>query len=225
MPPCWNRRKQIVQLIDKPQDRTELVKLSYRDPSGRQVQEPVARVKDGMGYAIQIRAANGPLPHSLTRAPLNDRPIGFVPLTKGMVYVIRLINPLQTEAVARVEIDNVSTFRYCSLAPAPSLFVVPAGGSIDVPGWVVTLDQSREFLITTFDDSARADVGLNPPGDGLGLISVAFRHSWLQNPPANEGSAKSGTQSAGAKPDLTGLGASIARSTSRCRGTSVFFPM
>ena len=117
------RRKQIVQLIDKPQDRTELVKLSYRDPTGRQVQEPVARVKDGMGYAIQIRGER-PATALSDAAPLNDRPIGFVPLTKGMVYVIRLINPLQTEAVARVEIDNVSTFRYCRLVPAPSLFVV-----------------------------------------------------------------------------------------------------
>lgn len=131
----------------------------------------------------------------------------FVSLERGDRYAIRLVNNANFDAAVTLSIDGISTFAFADL-PADDRsasqlhYLVPARGSLVVPGWFETLRQTREFTVTSVPESAAARFNLTTE---IGTITASFRASWPSTgqPPDDEPAGVKGNNASG---NATGLG-------------------
>lgn len=120
--------------------------------------------------------------------------LAFVPIRRGEVYAIKLINEASHEAAVKLTIDGLSLFAFSTIQdpkthrPKYSHVVVPARGEGTVLGWHIKDrgdDSTDSFLITEFAKGAAAE--LKVAGE-IGTITAVFSAAWPKGtpPPADE---------------------------------------
>lgn len=149
-------------------------------------------------YAVEVRCK----PHrNHERFKAQPRPAqdvngqAFVPIEKGELYELRLVNRSKQEAAAAITVDGIDVFtfsedRNAAGRPRFTHFIVPAEGEVKVVGWHKTASPMRKdnflaFLVTENGHGARARFPQTPQGR-VGCITVAFSHAF---PPGTARSA------------------------------------
>ena len=128
--------------------------------------------------------------------------LAYIPLRREQEYTVRLVNRSKTEAAARLSIDGLNVFTFidekqpATLAdgkpnprggePLFDLFLVPAGGSVEVPGWMISRSKTLGFKVTSYPNTAVAQLGRDQ--SPTGTITATFSAAWEkgQKPPAGE---------------------------------------
>ncbi len=134
----------------------------------------------------------------------------FVPLGRGEVFGVKLINTSKLDAAVTLTIDGLSVYAFSDVKapktgrPRYSLVVVPAGREVFIPGWHRTNEASEEFVITEYARSAAAELKSTAP---TGTVTAAFAAAWPkdQPPPADEPAGRSRSA------DAVGRGARVAQ--------------
>ncbi len=132
-------------------------------------------------------------------------------------YTVRLVNRSPNEAAVRLNIDGLNVFSFMeekqpeALAdgkpnprrggPAYDLFLVPAGGSVEVPGWMISRSKMLGFKVTGYPNTAVAQLGRDP--SATGTITATFSAAWEKGQPPPEGERPT---SRGVGDDGTGFG-------------------
>lgn len=130
------------------------------------------------------------------RKPKVEDGLAFVSLAKGDEYAIRLHNRTAFEVAVALTIDGLSMFAFSEDGNFGSQTLIPAGGSIDIPGWYINDQRSAAFEITTLGEGAAAIKGVT---GSIGVITAKFSAAWdpKAKPPADELLARSAYNSTG----------------------------
>lgn len=178
------------------------------DHPGGTVQVHTLRASPDSPYGVEIwvrHAADEYQPRSLKL----DEGLAFVDLQKDDLYAIRLINDSPLDAAVTISIDGVNLFAFSEKKGYSNLILTKDKGSALVKGWFRTLEKSDAFKITSYAESAAAEV-LQSAAQ-LGTITVSYAACWPkdQPPPSDELKFKFASRGAG---DLaTGRGPSISQ--------------
>lgn len=177
--------KQILQIaglnIDLPTRGTE---KSRQQEIIRQRHSPNTKVtnnevRTGGPFGIEIIVSNnGRLESRKPRLDAKQRP--FVDLHEKEEYVIRVHNNASFESAVSVLVDGVNVFvnaTQSGLGPT-NHFIVPAGRSADIPGWVITQAKSKAFEVSGYEGSVVAQQGKPEHNSDIGSVTAVFRASW-----------------------------------------------
>lgn len=100
----------------------------------------------------------------------------FVMLNVSEVYGVRLINKSPRESAVELCIDGVNCFQFSD--QAARFWILAPGKSIDVLGWHLNDETTREFkVVADFPESAAAKLHLQPSAT-IGLITASFSACW-----------------------------------------------
>ncbi|MGB7342965.1 MAG: hypothetical protein WBD20_02020 [Pirellulaceae bacterium] len=138
-------------------------------------------------YAVEILTWHGNPPPGTNPATLPyqvkpfslDEGNALVPIDRGDVYAIRLINESALDAAISISVDGLSLFSFAD--QNHDHIILGHGSSAVVYGWYRTSTHSDSFRVTSYADSAVNELGAS--ADGVGMISVAFRQAWGVNDP------------------------------------------
>ncbi|MFO0811015.1 MAG: hypothetical protein U0746_20490 [Gemmataceae bacterium] len=160
-------------------------------------------------YAVEVHVA----PYS--GAPYVPRPakiedgLAFVPLKRGEVFGVKLVNKSQYDAAASLTLDALNMYAFSNVRdgkgrPKYSQVILDAGKSAFIRGWHITNEKSDEFTITEFAKSAAFQLKSSAK---TGTIQVAFAAAWPkggQRPPDEPANPNEHSRSAGS--DAVGRG-------------------
>lgn len=154
-------------------------------------------VRTGGPFGVEVIVNNGGRLES--RKPrLDAKQRAFVDLHEKEEYVIRIHNNANFESAVSVLIDGVNVFvnaTQSGLGPS-NHFIVPAGKSADIPGWVITKKKSKAFEVSGYEGSVAAQQGRPEHNPDIGSVTAVFRASWSDKSdrPGDEprGAAKGG---------------------------------
>ncbi len=196
-------------------DVDALLAKYFKDKPPPPTIDPVEKTQvKGGPYAVEVLVNDKPCPVS------DDGGFAFCTLKRGDVYAVRLYNTSKYEAAAGVTIDGLSMFAFSQLTykdgdfkgePRFGNVLVPPGGHLDVKGWFINGEVTKEFKVTSLADSAVSKVndkaGLIKDESNVGVIHVTFSVCWQQGqePPPGAGDSP---QSAGPD-DATGFGSPV----------------
>ena len=163
------------------------IRRALDDPPAPKIDGGEAKSPQGaFGLAVvvagQVRAAQPEGPHA------------FVQLARGEQYAVRLSNHSERDVVADLSIDGVNVFEFSELKDAAGrpkfrTYLVPAGKSLDIPGWHKDLATAFRFEVGGYADSAAARLAKAADSSDIGQITAVFRAAWPKGtqPPAGEG--------------------------------------
>ncbi len=144
-------------------------------------------------YSVEVLVKKGTDYEPL--GPRLVKGLAYVSLKRDDVYAVRLTNRSKYEAAATLLIDGLHVFCFSENRgkdgkPVLLPFLVPAGKSVLVRGWPITLKRSDEFLVTGYSRSAVAE--LRADRSKLGVITAQFAAAWPKGeaPPDDEKGAK-----------------------------------
>src|SRR5262249_17785170 len=137
--------------------------------------------------------------------------LAFVPLSRGEVFGVKLINRSPYDAAVTLTIDGINMYAFSKVKdpstgrPKFSVVVLGPGEEAFVPGWHRTNEVSEEFVITEYARSAAAELHSNAP---TGVITATFAAAWPkdQAPPADEPGGQGGYSRSA---DAVGRGAKV----------------
>jgi hypothetical protein len=171
------------------EDREAAVARRIEKPAAHLSGTRVSATKESL-YSVEVLVKKGPRDYQPLEPRLVDG-LAYVPLKRDDVYAVRLTNRSKHEAAATLLIDGLHVFSFSENRrkdgkPALSPFLVPAGRSVVVRGWPITLKRSDEFLVTGYSRSAVAE--LRGDKSKLGVITAQFAAAWPkdQKPPEDE---------------------------------------
>jgi hypothetical protein len=161
-------------------------------------------------YAIEILAAPKQAGSYRPRDATNQDGLAFVPLSRGEVFGVRIINRSRLDAAVTLTIDGLNLYAFSDLKdpktgrPKFSVVLVKAGQETLIPGWHRNHEVSEEFVITEYAKSAAAELKSNAP---TGVITATFAAAWPQDqtPPADEPGSAGNSRSA----DAVGRGVQV----------------
>jgi hypothetical protein len=166
----------------------------------------------GSPYAVEVLVKKAGDPAAVRARAAEDREgLAFVPIRRGEVYEVRLINDAGHEAAVSLTIDGLSMFTFSDLKnphtgqPAYAVVFVGPHRSVTIKGWHRTNEYSEEFLVTEYSRSAAAELKSTA---NIGTITACFSAAWPTSakPPADE-PANPNEHARGA--DATGRGAQV----------------
>jgi hypothetical protein len=135
---------------------------------------PNAESRFGLGVQVRRQGDNP----SVARKPQLRDGRAFVQMNVNEEYSLRVRNGSDKEVLVSITIDGLDAFTF-SEDPIDKgrkvHLVVPAGGTIDVPGWYITPKKSRAFRITSYADSEAAR--LFGDSESIGQITATFYES------------------------------------------------
>jgi hypothetical protein len=119
------------------------------------------------------------------RAPRDEDGLAFVPIERGEVYAVRLINQADHDAAVSLTIDRLSMFAFSEKRGAQQV-IVPPRSSSTIVGWHRTDRESNEFQVTEYARGAVALLQASP--EQVGTITATFAAAWKpgDRPPAGE---------------------------------------
>jgi hypothetical protein len=166
-----------------------------------EIADTVIQARPGSLFGIEILAApegadtKDPAAYAPRKAE-NDEGLAFVPLARGEVYAIRVINTAPYDVALTLAIDGINHFTFCDPefknpnseagAPVFSHLIIPAGTRDRIiKGWWKNHGAYNEFFVTENAKSASALVGVT---DSIGTITATFAAAWEsgEEPPADE---------------------------------------
>lgn len=95
----------------------------------------------------------------------------YVAGAPGHEYSVVLRNRSGEPLLAVVSVDGANVVTGETADPSQNGYVIPAGGSVEIPGWRKSLSQTAAFYFTDLADSYAARTG-RP--DNVGVIGVAL---------------------------------------------------
>jgi hypothetical protein len=198
LPPGGNEKVRNEALLD------QIVKPRVQVSSNR------VSTKPATPYAVEILVKQGDKYEA--REPQVENGQAYVPIKRGEVYAIRLVNDSPHEAAVTLAIDGINLFAFSegkdpkTGRPPCSTLLIPPESSGVVQGWPINLKLSNEFLVTEYAKSAAAE--LKSPA-AVGVITACFAAAWPKDgkPPADEpAKTPPGSRSGG---DATGRGSPV----------------
>jgi hypothetical protein len=165
---------------------TKLIKVQD-EPTVRLDGDRVVPEK-GCPYAVEIWVKEGKT--YKPRKPEIKDGLVFVPIKRGEVYAVRLINNSPLEAAATLTIDGLHAFAFTTLKdqegkPARPFFLLSPGGAADAIGWVIDLKRIEDFVVTGYPESAVNELKGDPAK--VGVVTVTFAPAWPKGKaPADE---------------------------------------
>lgn len=190
------RSEAIIEAIDKPKTAITNTRIS---------------AGAGSPFAIELLVKPNAAGTPEARAAQDKDGLAFVPIARGEVYQVKLINDADHEAAVELNIDGLNMFSFSDVRDANSgkpkyhVVLVPPKGSVIIRGWHRNNEQSEEFEVTDYAKSAAAELKSTA---NIGTITACFSASWQVNgtPPADE-PTKPGEYSRSG--DATGRGAQV----------------
>src|SRR5262245_950465 len=175
------------------------------------IQGPRVSAAADSPYAVEIWAAPQPGGKYQPRPATVQDGLAFVPLRRGEVFGVRLINKSPHDAAVTLTIDGLNLYAFSDLKdpktgrPRYTVVVVGAGREVFLPGWHRTNEVSEEFVITEYAKSAAASLRSSAP---TGTVTAAFAAAWPkdQPPPADEPKNPTGNSRSA---DAVGRGARV----------------
>lgn len=132
-------------------------------------------------YAIEIQAqkVNGTA-YETRRAAIDSEKKGlpFVPIGKGELIAVKLINKSSHAAAVNLSIDGVNCFAFSESDQKSRYWILEPRSSVLIKGWHKNDKQSVEFKVVDFPDTAAAKLNLKPSST-IGTISAAFSAAWF----------------------------------------------
>ena len=147
----------------------------------------------GSPYAVEVLVKKPGDPGAAKARAAEDREgLAFVPIQRGEVYEVRLINDADHEAAVTLTIDGLSMFAFSDLRnphtrqPSYTVVFVAPHQAVTIKGWHRTNEHSEEFLVTEYSKSAAAELKSTA---NIGTITACFAAAWpvKGNPPPDEG--------------------------------------
>jgi hypothetical protein len=149
------------------------------NPQAPHVEGGLVSAAKSSPFAIEVLAAPGP---GLAPAPRRPSIVAgryaYVELKKKETYQVRLVNNSDCEMYVELSIDGLNLFAFSAFVGCKYV-VVPARGSVVVPGWHRTSETVDEFLV---DEYSKAGKHLCSPA-AVGVITAVFRASWRKDEP------------------------------------------
>jgi len=152
-------------------------------------------------YAIEILAA----PHSgaqyAPRSAAVQNGLAVVPLQRGEVFGVKLINRSKLDAAVTLTIDGLNQFEFSDVKdpktgrPKFKVVFVGPGKEVFLRGWHRSNETSEEFVITEYAKSASALVRSTAP---TGVVTAQFAAAWPKNAPTPEDEPQGQSRSADA---------------------------
>lgn len=137
-------------------------------------------------YAVEILAAPQSGGQYAPRSASLQNGLAFVPLQRGEVFGVKLINRSSLDAAVTLTIDGLNLYEFSDLKdpktgrPKFSVVLVGAGREVFLRGWHRTHETSEEFEITEYAKSASAQVKSTAP---TGVVTAQFAAAWPKNAP------------------------------------------
>src|SRR5262249_22455970 len=141
-------------------------------------------------FAIEVlvKAPDGKLQPGV---PKEEEGLAFVPIKRGEVYGVRLINNADHAAAVTLTIDGLNLFTFSDVKnpktglPKYTVVVVEAKKTATIRGWHRTNEVSEESLVTEYAKSAAAQIQSTGK---IGVITAVFAAAWPKDagPPADE---------------------------------------
>jgi hypothetical protein len=137
-------------------------------------------------YAVEILAAPQSGAQYSPRAASVQNGLAFVPLQRGEVFGVKLINHSSLDAVVTLTIDGLNLYEFSDFKdpktgrPKFSVVLVGAGQEVFLRGWHRTHETSEEFVITEYAKSASALVKSTAP---TGVVTAQFAAAWPKDAP------------------------------------------
>lgn len=151
-------------------------------------------------YAIEVHVQkiNGTDYETRQAAPDSERKgLPFVPISKGELIAVRLINKSPHAAAVNLSIDGVNCFAFSEDAKDSRYWILEPNSSTLIRGWHKNDKQSVEFKVVDFPDTAAAKLNLKPSST-IGTISAAFSAAWNDNTVTSKDKPKDEADSRGA---------------------------
>ena len=158
------------------------------DKPGASISGTKIRTVPASPFAVELLVkSNG---NYLTR-PLTPDAEGrpMVAIKQDEVYGVRLYNDAPFEAAVDLRIDGISSFQFSETKS--TFWIVPPGSHADILGWHKTNEETLEFKVVDFPNSAAKLLNLQPSGS-IGLITASFSAAWEQdaNKPRDEATGR-----------------------------------
>src|SRR5262249_56023329 len=120
-------------------------------------------------YSIEVWAAPQPGGKYAPRPAAAQDGLAFVPLKRGEVFGIKLINRSPHDAAVTLTLDGLNLYSFSDLKdpktgqPKLTVVLVGAGQEVFLRGWHRTHEVSEEFVITDYAKSAAAELRSTAP--------------------------------------------------------------
>jgi hypothetical protein len=175
------------------------------------IQGPRVSAAADSPYAVEIWAAQQPGAKYQPRTATVQDGRAFVPLARGEVFGVRLVNKSKLEAAVTLTIDGLSLYAFSDVKepksgrPKYTVVVLGPGEEVFLPGWHRTNEVSEEFAITEYARSAAAELKSTA---ATGTVTAAFAAAWPKDkpPPADEPASQNGNSRSA---DAVGRGARV----------------
>jgi hypothetical protein len=197
LPPA-ERNAQLEKSLDKPKVHIEGSRVSAAADSP---------------FAMEILAAPHQGAKYQPRSATVVDGLAFVPLSRGEVFAVRLINKSSHEAAVTLTIDGLNLYAFSDVRnpktgrPRYTVVLVGPGQEETLFGWHRNNEVSEEFVITEYAKSAAAELKSTA---ATGTVTASFAAAWPKDtpPPADEPASPSANSRSG---DAVGRGAQIAQ--------------
>jgi hypothetical protein len=173
-----------------PPERNAEIEKSLDKPKVH-VQGPRVAAAADSPYAVEVWVAPHPGGKYAPRPATVEDGLAFVPIRRGEVFGVRLINKSKFDAAVTLTIDGLSLYAFSDVKdpksgrPRYTVVVVDAGKEVFLRGWHRTNEVSEEFVVTEYAKGAAAELRSSAP---TGTITAAFAAAWPKNsaPPPDE---------------------------------------
>ena len=130
-------------------------------------------------FALEILKAEGEGYDVI--APESEGGIPFVPIDRDDLYAVRLINDSAMDAAVTLTIDGLNMFAFSDNS-SYRYVIVPAEGAGVIKGWHRSNERSDAFKVTSYAETAVAELGADDAG--MGVITASFKAAWPKAEPA-----------------------------------------
>lgn len=169
--------------------RREDVAKSIPEAPGKKPENPTfviigseihAKVDDKNFYGVELRSNIKDAPGKPNPQKPEDKDgLPFVPLNKGEVYVLRIINSTGKEVGVSIAIDGVDMFHLSETFPDKKqqrYYFVEPNGEITIEGWHRNTQQIFEFLVDDVEKGVVSQLKVELPNlkNKIGTITVGF---------------------------------------------------
>ena len=169
--------------------RREDVAKSIPEAPGKKPENPTfviigseihAKVDDKNYYGVELRSNIKDAPGKPNPQKPEDKDgLPFVPLNKGEVYVLRIINSTGKEVGVSIAIDGVDMFHLSETFPEKKqqrYYFVEPNGEITIEGWHRNKQQIFEFLVDDVEKGVVSQLKVELPNlkNKIGTITVGF---------------------------------------------------
>jgi hypothetical protein len=141
---------------------------------------------DKAPFGVEVLVDDKPI------TPKDEDGFGQVALKRDQTYAVRLINRSPLDMAVRLSVDGFNMFAFSELrqddgpykgAPLYDMVLVPANGSLTIPGWHRTDATADKFQITEYGKTAAAKM---QKSTDIGTITATFCAAWEKTPPDDE---------------------------------------